>query len=202
MAKSRASYHKSQPATIKTTSNSQQTVTWKTLGTRSRVRAFPSRSLALFKIFVNFVFFAVDYCLRLKFIFFGGCCCCCYWFLYATVRLKRLNGVVLGAVIGSVAQRLFAIQSIGHAICYGVFIIAFVSFFIFHALHSKQNANVACLTVGYGISAMMPPGGIMRELAVKVNSSSNSSLFARVVGTVLGVLAPILAARQQACSKT
>jgi len=105
------------------------------------------------------------------------------------ITLKRLNGVVLGAVIGSVAQRLFAIQSIGHAICYGVFIIAFVSFFIFHALHSKQNANVACLTVGYGISAMMPPGGIMRELAVKVNSSSNSSLFARVVGTVLGVLA-------------
>ncbi|CAE8622034.1 unnamed protein product, partial [Polarella glacialis] len=101
------------------------------------------------------------------------------------ITLKRLNGVVLGAVIGSVAQRLFAIQSIGHAICYGVFIIAFVSFFIFHALHSKQNANVACLTVGYGISAMMPPGGIMRELAVKVNSSSNSSLFARVVGTAL-----------------
>ncbi|CAE8593976.1 unnamed protein product [Polarella glacialis] len=104
------------------------------------------------------------------------------------ITLKRLNGVVLGAVIGSVAQRLFAIQTIWHAICYSVFLLAFVSFFMFHALHSKQNANVACLTVGYGISAMMPPGGIFRELAVKVNSSSNSFLFANVVGTVLGVV--------------
>eukprot|EP00930_Biecheleria_cincta_P047317 TRINITY_DN3277_c0_g1_i1.p1 TRINITY_DN3277_c0_g1~~TRINITY_DN3277_c0_g1_i1.p1 ORF type:complete len:1303 (+),score=233.42 TRINITY_DN3277_c0_g1_i1:77-3985(+) len=108
------------------------------------------------------------------------------------LTLRRLNGVVLGSVIGSVAQRLFAIQTAGHATCYALFLFVFVAFFVFHVLHSKQNSSVACLTVSYGVAGMIPGGGLFREQAVKITSSAGSFLFAKVVGTVLGVAVLLL----------
>lgn len=37
------------------------------------------------------------------------------------LTLKRFNGVLLGKILGSVAQRLFAVQTVGHAICLALF---------------------------------------------------------------------------------
>ena len=84
------------------------------------------------------------------------------------LTLKRFNGVLLGKVLGSVAQRLFAVQTIGHAICFALFQLVSVTALVFAAFHSKKHGGVALLTAAYATSALIPGDGLFREQAVKV----------------------------------
>lgn len=103
------------------------------------------------------------------------------------LTLKRFNGVLLGKILGSVAQRLFAVQTIAHAILFTLFQLVSVTGLVFAAFHSTKHGGVALLTAAYAMSALMPSDGIFREEAVKVTSSDGSFLFVTMVGTFIGV---------------
>lgn len=103
------------------------------------------------------------------------------------LTLKRFNGVLLGKILGSVAQRLFAVQTVGHAICLALFQLISVTALVFASFHSKKHGGVALLTAAYAMSALIPSKGLFREEAVKVTSSDGSFLFVTMVGTFLGV---------------
>ncbi|CAJ1334988.1 unnamed protein product [Effrenium voratum] len=108
------------------------------------------------------------------------------------LTLKRLNGVVLGNVMGSMAQRLFAVQTVGHATCFAIFQLVTVTLLIFLAFHSKQHGGVALLTAAYAMSTAMPVDGMFREREVKLTDSDGSFLFSKVTGTFIGVAVLLL----------
>eukprot|EP00438_Fugacium_kawagutii_P008398 Skav234444 [mRNA] locus=scaffold1647:40426:54035:+ [translate_table: standard] len=108
------------------------------------------------------------------------------------LTLKRFNGVLLGKVLGSVAQRLLAVRTPGHAICFALFQLVSVVALVYAAFHSQKHGGVALLTVAYAMSALIPGNGIFREEAVKVTSSDGSFLFVTMVGTFIGVAVLLL----------
>ncbi|OLP84112.1 hypothetical protein AK812_SmicGene35049 [Symbiodinium microadriaticum] len=97
------------------------------------------------------------------------------------LTLRRLNGVVLGTVVGSIAQRLFAVQLAFRAVCFGLFQLVTVTVLILVNFQSKQHGSLALLTAAFAMS-----------LAVKLTSADGSFLFAKVVGTFIGVAVLLL----------
>ena len=108
------------------------------------------------------------------------------------LTLRRFNGVLLGKILGSVAQRLFAVQTVVHATFFALFQLVAVTVLVFLAFHSKKHGGVALLTAAYAMSALLPSDGIFREQAVKVTSSDGSFLFVTMVGTFIGVAVLLL----------
>lgn len=108
------------------------------------------------------------------------------------LTLKRFNGVLLGKILGNVAERLFAVQTVGHAICFALFQLISVTALVFASFHSKKHGGVALLTAAYAMAALIPNKGLFREEAVKVTSSDGSFLFVTMVGTFLGVFVLLL----------
>eukprot|EP00439_Symbiodinium_sp_Y106_P012895 s7349_g1.t2 len=107
------------------------------------------------------------------------------------------NGVVLGTVVGSIAQRLFAVQLAFRAVCFGLFQLVTVTVLILVNFQSKQHGSLALLTAAFAMSSSMPPNGIFRDYedasaAVKLTSADGSFLFAKVVGTFIGVAVLLL----------
>ena len=108
------------------------------------------------------------------------------------LTLRRFNGILVGKILGSVAERLFAVQTVAHATCFAIFELISVTLLVFVAFHSKQNGGVALLTAAYAMSTLVPGGGIFREKAEKITSSDGSFLFVTMVGTFIGVAVLLL----------
>ncbi|CAE7278256.1 unnamed protein product, partial [Symbiodinium microadriaticum] len=104
----------------------------------------------------------------------------------------HVNGVVLGTVVGSIAQRLFAVQLAFRAVCFGLFQLVTVTVLILVNFQSKQHGSLALLTAAFAMSSSMPPNGLFRDYEVKLTSADGSFLFAKVVGTFIGVAVLLL----------
>ncbi|CAE7423528.1 unnamed protein product [Symbiodinium pilosum] len=108
------------------------------------------------------------------------------------VTMRRLNGVVVGTVIGSIAQRLFAVQLVFRAVCFGLFQLVIVTVLILVSLQSKQHGGLALLIAAFAMSSCMPSGGMFRPYSEKITAADGSFLFAKIVGTFIGVAVLIL----------
>lgn len=103
------------------------------------------------------------------------------------LTLRRFNGVLLGKILGSVAQRLLAVRTLGHAICFGLFQLFSVMALVFLSWHSKKHGGVGLLTAAYAMSELIPENGLFRDPATRLTSQEGSFLFVTMVGTFLGV---------------
>eukprot|EP00930_Biecheleria_cincta_P084134 TRINITY_DN73625_c0_g1_i1.p1 TRINITY_DN73625_c0_g1~~TRINITY_DN73625_c0_g1_i1.p1 ORF type:complete len:1111 (-),score=203.10 TRINITY_DN73625_c0_g1_i1:61-3219(-) len=101
------------------------------------------------------------------------------------ITLRRFNGVVVGMVIGSMANRLLAIKTPVHAAIFACALWGMVFFFVFQMLHSKQHGAVSCLIISYMVSFMMG-SGLFREESLPVNANSGSALYERVAQMIVG----------------
>ena len=103
------------------------------------------------------------------------------------LTLRRFNGVLLGKILGSVAQRLLAVQTLQHAVCFGLFQLSAVMALVFLSWHSKKHGGVCLLTAAYAMSELIPENGLFREKDTRLTSEEGSFLFVTMVGTFLGV---------------
>lgn len=95
-------------------------------------------------------------------------------------------------MVGSIAQRLFAVQLAFRAVCFGLFQLVTVTVLILVNFQSKQHGSLALLTAAFAMSSSMPPNGLFRDYEVKLTSADGSFLFAKVVGTFIGVAVLLL----------
>eukprot|EP00930_Biecheleria_cincta_P015547 TRINITY_DN12929_c0_g1_i1.p1 TRINITY_DN12929_c0_g1~~TRINITY_DN12929_c0_g1_i1.p1 ORF type:complete len:1148 (-),score=206.12 TRINITY_DN12929_c0_g1_i1:122-3565(-) len=103
------------------------------------------------------------------------------------VTLKRLNGLMLAAVIGSIAQHLLAVQAVFNTLCFSVFLWFFVAILIYFSLHSQEYGLVASLTCAWGVSSMIPGNGLFRENNVQVDDPASALTFQMLAASLVGV---------------
>jgi len=107
------------------------------------------------------------------------------------ISLSRINGIVLGKVIGTMVQLAFGVQNAGWVACWTGCTWGIVAFAFFVYLHSPQFGYVACLAGAYAGAAVLPAGGFRGPNNNMVKSDVKRDLFDNIAEAVLGVLVMI-----------
>jgi len=107
------------------------------------------------------------------------------------ISLSRINGIVLGKVIGTMVQLAFAVQDAGWAACWTGCTWGIVAFAFFVYLHSPQFGYVACLAAAYAGAAVLPTGGFRPKENQMVDPGVKVIIFDNIAEAVLGVLVMI-----------
>jgi len=105
--------------------------------------------------------------------------------------LGRLTGVVLGKVIGTLVVLAFAVQKETYVIAYVFFMYKIITFVFYNYIGNVGDSFVACLTVGYAGSAMVPtsPFRIHAHHGPRQapDESVQAALLQNIVNAVVGV---------------
>jgi hypothetical protein len=105
-----------------------------------------------------------------------------------TITIRRVAGVVLGRVLGTVLQLGLAVKSVAKASAFVVSMWFFVLVIFFLYVHSDEHLGyVFCLTAGYMVATMVPDDAMMREEQSENFTSVTPSLLESIIGTVIGV---------------
>lgn len=102
--------------------------------------------------------------------------------------MKRICGVVLGKVLGTIVLLWFGVQAWYSALMYAASMWVIVSFNFFQYLHADTDTSyVACLTAAYAAQGMIPSGTIFRKPTDQTLNQVAISIFNVVTEMIVGV---------------
>mmetsp|Transcript_98060 Transcript_98060/g.224921 ORF Transcript_98060/g.224921 Transcript_98060/m.224921 type:complete len:1043 (+) Transcript_98060:1866-4994(+) len=102
------------------------------------------------------------------------------------MALDRLTGVVLGKVLGTLAILALAVRRPTYAAMYAVVMYKLVNFVFYIYIEGNAQSFVACLTVAYAGSAMVPSQPF-RTSARVLGDGVQHTLLQNIINAVLGV---------------
>mmetsp|Transcript_71795 Transcript_71795/g.191487 ORF Transcript_71795/g.191487 Transcript_71795/m.191487 type:complete len:1064 (+) Transcript_71795:1848-5039(+) len=102
------------------------------------------------------------------------------------MALDRLTGVVLGKVLGTLAILALAVRRPGYAAMYALVMYKLVNFVFYIYIEGNAQSFVACLTVAYAGSAMVPSQPF-RTSARVLGDGVQHALLQNIINAVLGV---------------
>ncbi|CAK9018965.1 Hypothetical protein SCF082_LOCUS14314 [Durusdinium trenchii] len=106
----------------------------------------------------------------------------------STVTLRRLSGVVLGKVAGSILQLGLAVKHVAYVMAFATAMWLVVAMTFFQYLHAPADlASVYGLTAAYAAASMIPSNGVLREITQNTQTSVLPTLMNTVVQTVFGI---------------
>eukprot|EP00913_Durusdinium_trenchii_P022481 g21118.t1 len=90
----------------------------------------------------------------------------------STVTLRRLSGVVLGKVAGSILQLGLAVKHVAYVMAFATAMWLVVAMTFFQYLHAPADlASVYGLTAAYAAASMIPSNGVLREITQNTQTS-------------------------------
>jgi len=102
--------------------------------------------------------------------------------------LGRLTGVVLGKVIGTLVVLAFAVEKETYVVAYVFFMYKIITFVFYNYIGDVGDSFVACLTVGYAGSAMVPTAPFRVHAHRQVpDESVQAALLQNIINAVIGV---------------
>ncbi|CAJ1401023.1 unnamed protein product [Effrenium voratum] len=105
-----------------------------------------------------------------------------------SVTLRRLAGVVLGKVAGSILQLGLAVKHVPSIMAFGLAMWLIVGLTFFQFLHGSTDfAGVCGLTAAYAAASMIPSNGVLRDADVNTQASVLPTLMNTIIQTVLGI---------------
>lgn len=105
-----------------------------------------------------------------------------------SVTVRRLSGVVLGKVTGSILQLALAVKHVAYVLAFAGAMWLLVAFTFFQYLHTASDlAPVFGLTAAYAAASMIPSSGVLRATTDNTQASVLPTLMNTVVQTVLGI---------------
>eukprot|EP00811_Abedinium_folium_P010517 NODE_1972_length_2322_cov_2.811845.p1 GENE.NODE_1972_length_2322_cov_2.811845~~NODE_1972_length_2322_cov_2.811845.p1 ORF type:complete len:729 (-),score=199.89 NODE_1972_length_2322_cov_2.811845:134-2278(-) len=107
------------------------------------------------------------------------------------ITIRRVAGVVLGRVLGSLIQLAFAVEVWYGAACFALSMWLVIAFLFFLYLSgSAENGNVCCLAVSYAAVSMIPSGGRFRtsDASTATTNLVRNNLLNIIIQTIVGIL--------------